>query len=232
MDIAYAAHTESCTLLLDERGICRKVVVRPAAALLHARGALDPGAERCLGAQYVASIDLESYGGLIAAPRAGTPMLFAYVDATGRICLVRTGPITRFEDKRPAKAESEIRAIKDANLPHLDAPHAPDVPESEDKTHPFLGLEPTQTMFRNPMPKANAPKSQPEPYVSRGIRTPLPTPLPSRPGPLPPPPAAPASVPPPPASSKRWPPVHDKNAPTLETEYPTLPMTARTLRRK
>jgi hypothetical protein len=105
MHIAYAAHTDACTFYLDDDGICRRVLRRrkKAHAALSAltRGANeDDGdkAERCLGAQYVASLDPTEHGGLIALPRVGVPMLFAYVGDNGRIALVRTGPVIRFEE--------------------------------------------------------------------------------------------------------------------------------------
>ena len=55
-------------------------------------------ADRCVGAQYVASIVTGAVGGLVSAPQAGAPMLFAYLGADGRIGVVRTGPLVRFED--------------------------------------------------------------------------------------------------------------------------------------
>ena len=55
------------------------------------------GALRCIGAQYVASIDPSVHGGLSHVPRAGTSMLFAAVDPSGRILCVRAGPLTHFE---------------------------------------------------------------------------------------------------------------------------------------
>jgi hypothetical protein len=98
--VAYAATTEGCTFLLDEDGICRRVLLR------HGRRAADAtlggrtrtqAARRCIGAQYVAAIDVRVEGGLVPMPRLGTPMLFAYTDDDGRLAVVRTGPLTRFE---------------------------------------------------------------------------------------------------------------------------------------
>jgi hypothetical protein len=96
--IAYVAHTDRATFLLDAEGICQHVI--PAALPPHPR----PGdirekeaAERCLGAQYVASIDVREKGGLVDLPRAGVPLLFAIADARGRISVIRTAPLMKFE---------------------------------------------------------------------------------------------------------------------------------------
>lgn len=93
-DIAYAAHTVTCTFLLDEAGICRRVVM----AASKRAGEGKPLA-RCVGAQYVASLDGRTPGGLVELPRVGASMLFARVDEKGRISLVRTGVVTKFETK-------------------------------------------------------------------------------------------------------------------------------------
>lgn len=93
IDITYAAHTASCTFLLDSEGICRRIVVQPT------KGKRSAGrtAARCVGAQYVASLDGSAAGGLVEMPRVGAAMLFARVDERGRVTLVRTGVVTSFE---------------------------------------------------------------------------------------------------------------------------------------
>jgi hypothetical protein len=93
-DIRYAAHTATCTFLLDAEGICRRVVMAP-----HAKRKETQTASRCVGAQYVASLDASAAGCLIELPRPGTSMLFARVDERGRVSLVRTGGITKFEEE-------------------------------------------------------------------------------------------------------------------------------------
>ncbi len=95
MTITHAAHTESVTFLLDERGVCFAVVAPPLAAP-EAFARARESAERCVGAQYVASVDVTEVGGLIAMPREGTPLVFATVDGDGHVALVRTGPLTKF----------------------------------------------------------------------------------------------------------------------------------------
>lgn len=100
-DIAYAAHTSVCTFLLDANGICRAIVMNPTMNRRTSRGAA-----RCIGAQYVASLDPRAEGGIIEAPKLGTAMLFAKVDENGRISLVRTGRIMRFETRETWTDES------------------------------------------------------------------------------------------------------------------------------
>ncbi len=126
MHIAYAAHTEACTFYLDDEGICRRVLrkrARPLTALVS--GASEENgdkSERCLGAQYVASLDTSANGGLIPMPRVGVPMLFAYVSEGGRIALVRTGNVLRFEqhgtpDDRPSQRQTRPSLPEEAPIP-------------------------------------------------------------------------------------------------------------------
>jgi hypothetical protein len=101
LDILYAAHTVSCTFLLDADGICRRIVpVLPATTKASKRRDTVRAASRCVGAQYVASLDANVAGMLAEMPRVGAPMLFARTDERGRISLVRTGNVTRFESHR------------------------------------------------------------------------------------------------------------------------------------
>jgi hypothetical protein len=109
--IAYAAHTPSCTFLLDDEGFCRKIVMT--GARRESRNA-----RRCVNAQYVASLDLREAGGLVEMPTPGAPMLFARVDENGRVALVRTGPVVRFETMRE---QVRVDAIDDDdNTPRMD----------------------------------------------------------------------------------------------------------------
>jgi hypothetical protein len=95
-EITYAAHTATCTFLLDAEGICRRIVMLPGSK----RRDASKNAARCIGAQYVATLDPTVPGCLVEMPKVGTPMLFARVDSRGRVALVRTGAITSFETKR------------------------------------------------------------------------------------------------------------------------------------
>lgn len=104
--IAYAAHTQSCTYLLDAEGICRWVIARPGAK----QGALEL-AHRCVGAQYVASLDPGAAGALVSDPRVGASMLFAR--SQGRITLMRTEPLTQFEVSAPGDEVPPTRRFEE-----------------------------------------------------------------------------------------------------------------------
>lgn len=95
-EIQYAAHTATCTFLLDSDGVCRRIVMVPSANASRSREA-SRAASRCVGAQYVASLDPTLSGMLSDMPKVGISMLFARTDERGRISLVRTGHVTRFE---------------------------------------------------------------------------------------------------------------------------------------
>jgi len=95
IEISYAAHTSSCTFLLDDQGICRRIVLAPKGK----RRDASRTSARCVGAQYVASLDGSAAGGLVEMPRVGAAMLFARVDENGRVSLVRTGVLTSFESR-------------------------------------------------------------------------------------------------------------------------------------
>ena len=105
-DITYAAHTASCTFLLDAEGVCRRIVMAQ-----HAKRKESQTAARCVGAQYVASLDASAAGCLVEMPRVGAAMLFARVDERGRVSLVRTGPCTGFE-QAPAENPFESVSVK------------------------------------------------------------------------------------------------------------------------
>jgi hypothetical protein len=97
--IAYSASTPGATFLLDESGICRRVLLKRASQNQQTMGgrSRSQAARRVVGAQYVASIDARVEGGLIPMPRPGASMLFAYADDDGRFAVVRTAALIRFE---------------------------------------------------------------------------------------------------------------------------------------
>jgi hypothetical protein len=96
MTIAYVAYTEGNVLMLDSEGVCLRV--EPLRSRMpHGPRPATESALRCIGAQFVASIDPTEPGGLAHLPRVGTSMLFAAVDQDGRIYCVRAGPLTHFE---------------------------------------------------------------------------------------------------------------------------------------
>ena len=96
IEISYAAHTSSCTFLLDDQGICRRIVLAPKGGK---RREVARTSAKCVGAQYVASLDGSAAGGMVEMPRVGAAMLFARVDEHGRVSLVRTGALISFESR-------------------------------------------------------------------------------------------------------------------------------------
>lgn len=136
--IAYAAHTATCTFLLDEEGICVDIVAAPGSRKDPRTGST----AQCLGAQYVASLDLASSGGLVELPSTGSTMLFARVDERGRVSLVRTGAVTEFESRRdadpfdgPPTADSGAVWTSAPELPPREEAPSPRVKRSPRQTH-------------------------------------------------------------------------------------------------
>ncbi len=130
MSLAYAATTEGCTFLLDENGICRRVMLsrsRRADTTLGGRTRAQ-AARQCVGAQYVASIDVRVEGGLVPMPRVGAPMLFAYTGEDGRYAVVRTGPLLRFETIVP----DDMRSPDSAPTTEVSVPIPVDWDEDDD----------------------------------------------------------------------------------------------------
>jgi hypothetical protein len=140
--ITYAAHTATCTFLLDAEGICRKVVMAP-----------NPGKRResaktaaqCIGAQYVASLDASVAGCMVEMPRAGSAMLFARVDARGRVALVRSGAVTRFETYAAEDPFDDVSVSTSAPEvpPRKPAPSSdPDYDEASNRTQRIPAVSP------------------------------------------------------------------------------------------
>jgi hypothetical protein len=120
MSFAYAAHTHACTFLLDDGGICRRVLLHQKRLTLRSSEG-HPGdddetraARRCIGAQYVASLDVRTEGGLVPMPRVGSPMLFAVVGDDGRVAIVRSGALVRFDSLE--EPDSGVRSLPDADV--------------------------------------------------------------------------------------------------------------------
>lgn len=113
MDLAYAAFTEACVFGLDEAGICREILPKAGASR-----AMLTLAMRCVGAQYVASLDGSVEGFLTQVPTKGTRLLFARTEEGGRIVLVRSGPIQRFETLfgDDLSASSELATVRYPNV--------------------------------------------------------------------------------------------------------------------
>jgi hypothetical protein len=85
MDVAYVAQTESCVFLLDGDGFCRAAIPNP-----EADDASRKAAQRCMDAQYVASLDVDVEGVLVSDPKPGRQLLFAKVSPAGKVALIRT----------------------------------------------------------------------------------------------------------------------------------------------
>ncbi|MBS2014736.1 MAG: hypothetical protein JST00_17745 [Deltaproteobacteria bacterium] len=100
MELPYVAFTEPCVYGLDEDGVCREVVARSGASEKDVAAA-----KRCLGAQYVASLDARVEGLLLPLPKPGSRLLFARMGDDGRIALVRGGEVVRFWSREEREAE-------------------------------------------------------------------------------------------------------------------------------
>lgn len=125
IEIAYAAHTTTCTFLLDEAGICRRVVMASTKRPNEAK----PLA-RCVGAQYVASLDARTSGGLLELPRVGASMLFARADDRGRISLVRTGVVSKFESRIASRRKPTQDPFAQTDGVRTSAPELPPSPRA------------------------------------------------------------------------------------------------------
>jgi hypothetical protein len=101
-DMAYAVHTHTCTYLLDEDGICCWIVSQ--------RGLVPPHVRPCIGAQFVACLDLAEEGGLVGELRIGARALFVqYFE--DRMVLLRTGPIQAVDDRRATPERGPPRPV-------------------------------------------------------------------------------------------------------------------------
>jgi hypothetical protein len=185
MEIAYRAHTETCTLLLDANGICRSV--QAISSTYNGRPARIPSsAERCIGAQFVASLDLHAEGALTHMPEPGGQLLFARIEIDGRITLVRSAPLVQFEAVTGGASGVHEREGLDYD-------------EDDGKTEPMIDLDDAT------VPRAPRVTSYPPPRESMKVparRAPSGLPRVSIP-PLPPPP-----------NLRPPPPLHD-SGPTL-----------------
>ncbi len=127
IDITYAAHTASCTFLLDSEGICRRIVLHRSNASAKSQRSASRTAARCVGAQYVASLDGSAAGGLVEMPRVGAAMLFARVDERGRVTLVRTAVVTSFESQAAPENYDPFAdsGTVETSAPEIETPRVP-----------------------------------------------------------------------------------------------------------
>ena len=119
VDIAYVAHSERCALLLDAEGVCRWVIPK-----VDAKDAMVAAAKRCIGAQFIATLDRDMPGCMGHEPRVGANLLFALV-TDGRVALVRFGPLVAFEELDVASEPAEHAEHAEHHAEH----HADDVVE-------------------------------------------------------------------------------------------------------
>ncbi len=108
-DFAYAVHTDACTYLLDDTGVCLWVL-SPAPTTANA-------VKACVGAQFVACIDTRVDGGLVGEIVEGAAALFVAISkTTGRPALLRTGLIRRVQERHP----SQVQALVDLPFEDID----------------------------------------------------------------------------------------------------------------
>jgi hypothetical protein len=174
--IAYIAYTERSVLMLDGDGVC--VRVEPLKA--NWPPAASDGALRCIGAQFVATIDPTEPGGLGRLPRVGASMLFAAVDPGGRIFCVRAGPLTHFESSR--SDDSGVHSTPNDTERHPSQ-------SFQDETDPALLIsvevddseELETATFQTPDPQRYSSSPPPPPQSGRSMREPPPPPVPRLP---------------------------------------------------
>lgn len=194
-DIVYAVHTRAGTYLLDDDGFCRWVLSRSGAR----------SDDRCVGAQFVAALDLRSKGGLVGELRIGSCALFIRSE-NGRFILIRTKPIEHVE-------------IRDGNSEAED-PYQADEHPTEPEPEPVV--LPSHHAVAGVF---NAPASAPEPVALPEPRVIVQAAQPYYDYPPPPPPPMPARVEPPPrVRTEPLPQQHPPEPRRGQTEPPPPPV--------
>src|SRR5262249_12823451 len=124
-------------------------------------------AHQCLGAQYVASVDPNASGCLVDSPRVGRPMLFARVDAHGRVALVRTGALLSFEvvEDRDLLAQSDGVST---SAPEMKRRAEPDYLDLNAKTQRVQSVEPPPSTEAEPESEPPA-SMRPEAFASEEL---------------------------------------------------------------
>lgn len=108
-DFAYAVHTDVCTYLLDDTGICLWVL-SPAQSTASA-------VKSCVGAHFMACIDPSVPGALVGELVEGAAALFVAVNKeTLRPSLLRTGVIRRVQERHP----SQVQALLEPTIEDID----------------------------------------------------------------------------------------------------------------
>jgi hypothetical protein len=175
MDIAYVATTDAATFMLDGNGVCRWVT--SVAGNGHSKDAAD----RCVGAQYVASIDTTVEGALVELPRVGKPLIFAAIGTDGRVSLVRTGPLLKFEAKRKPTSGVHERPTRPAFQPVQIKPLRDDSIDEFGDINDVYYTEPATSRFTPPVrPADRTIKTAPPPHsAARTLRSAPPPPPPA-----------------------------------------------------
>lgn len=150
-DTLYTVHTRTCTYLLDEDGICRWVR-SPSNA---------PAEVGCIGAQFVACLDLRVNGGLVGELLVGAFALFVR-NENGRAVLLRTTPIEQVEFRRPADVVDPPTVTLPGALPGSMEDHAVDI---EDLATYTSEVTRTMPLYR---PEAQGPSAPARPAWGSG----------------------------------------------------------------
>lgn len=176
-DFLYAVHTDVCTYLLDENGICTWVLSpNPQTAKLMV----------CMGAQFVACVDPRVEGAIVGELKEGArALLVAISKETGRAQLLRTGPIKRVQYREGGESIDLGQGLDVLEEIELEVDEEPAPPQQESSTppaNPEPPLEPGVTVHK-PVRRADAslvtpdPRTviiseppQPAPRLSRGSR--------------------------------------------------------------
>ncbi len=136
MELPFIAFTDAATFFLDEAGVCRRVEPADGKKFVSEKAASN--ARRCVGAQYVASLEGE---GLVSLPAPGAPLLFTAHDAIAdKFYLVRTDALVRFHARKGAPA---LRGA--ASPPPL--PRVDEAPESVRARREFFELDEATCLY-------------------------------------------------------------------------------------
>lgn len=167
-ELTYALHTATCSYLLDESGVCRRIA--------SVNGVIPKHIRQCIGAQFVACLDLETPGGLIGELRAGTMALF--VKQSGEhMSLLRTSGISRVDDWRNLAATRIVTSAPPLAVAEpipavvrLSAPPPGEIAPPTDDVPPIPKPMPVPRMplsARRPAPPPRTYRAQAPPSLTR-----------------------------------------------------------------
>jgi len=226
-DVRYAIDTGRCTYLLDSRGVCCSVTA-PAGQQVP-----EP-AKACVGAQFVASLDVSVPGGLLAELRVGANGLFVRPDRDGKYVLLRTATIVSVSlgqkpshalkpsEQLPPRSPRAVESKADPGRERVVGPTSRPAPYTNKPSFPsYQGQDDEESLtilrpdYTSPAPLAPAlPRTGPPRMHPSAVHN---APQPPRaPFYSPPPPRRP----PPPPSPVAYPPSRPLHAPSSAPEYP------------